>query len=180
LLASLLAHIRSLRIPEALLTFLVDSGPGKFQFVTVCGPMRQLFIPHDENHPSYLYCVLFLVGLLLVLGCTEQEQEIGLKHGETTEVVQDTLPLATLVGSPAEYVGKEVTVTGTVASSLAFEFVTQQPYLLEDAGHSIWVITDGIIPPQGEQVTVSGVLVSPYQIKGRHYDYALMVNGGEQ
>lgn len=140
--------------------------------------MKRLFLLHKVYYPSYSTCWLALIFLFLSLGCTEQQQEVGLKHGERHAAVQDFLPLATLMSSPGDYVGKEVAVKGTVASSLAFEFVSEQPYLLEDAGQKLWVITDGMVPPKGEQVTVSGVVTAPYQIKGRHYDLVLVVDGG--
>jgi len=83
------------------------------------------------------------------------------------------MPVSLLVDRAGEFRDKEVVVYGKAVPGLAFEFVGEQPYLLELGGKSLWVVTRGAPPAEGAWLTVRGVLRMPYQLKGRHYQAAL-------
>ena len=124
---------------------------------------------------SIIFCCLLL--LMLPAGCIEQEEEFGSEVEQKAPAQEPAGPVlspAAVLAEPEKYLGREITVSGTVAAGLAFEFVSEQPYLLAADGAELWVITKEVLPPEHETITVRGKLVSPYQIKGRQYELALL------
>ena len=131
--------------------------------------------------------VLFLLTMLILAGCVEKEEAVvATEKKPLSKEVSEALPqeekvekragitIADILNNPAAYEGKEVTLRGIATPGLAFEFVDEQPYLLSDGTGEIWVITRGVMPAQGTEVTVRGEVVVPYQIKGRHYEVAII------
>lgn len=118
---------------------------------------------------------LILLGLILLLyGCTEREDPVK-KLEEKTEAVQErVIPIKEILTNPDKFGGKRVTIKGKVQLGLAFEYVDEQPYKVFDDTGEIWVITHQVVPKEGKEVIVSGKLVSPYQIKGRTFEIAIL------
>jgi len=113
--------------------------------------------------------------LLLLAGCIDGQQEIGLEvRKKDTGAMISGVAIASIIGDPAGYRGQEVIVSGKVLPGLAFEFVSEQPFQIIQGESLLWVITRGVSPSEGEFVTVRGTVASPYQIKGRSYQLALL------
>lgn len=120
-----------------------------------------------------------VVIFLLPAGCTEQKREVGsVADRQQESQAEAAVHLAALLADPALFAGREVVVTGKVAAGLAFEFVSEQPYLIESDGHQLWVVTSKVLPKEGGEITVRGIVAAPYQIKGRHYKVVLLESGG--
>ncbi len=128
---------------------------------------------------------VLLLMLLLLPGCVEKEVAMvgdvegadASGEGATSGILQqsgDELRIGDILENPEAYEGKEVVLRGTVTPGLAFEFVDEQPYLLSDGTGDIWIVTRGTMPMQGAEVRVRGIVVVPYQIKGRHYEVAVV------
>ena len=135
------------------------------------------------NNKKDIFSLLLCLGLacLLVGGCVEGEQVIDKgKVSEKPRSGQQTVPITEILEHKNSYHQKEVTVFGKVTAGLAFEFVSEQPYLLEEKGAALWVVTSGILPADGSWVTVHGTVMVPYQVKGRHYDVVLLEKGRDQ
>ena len=125
-----------------------------------------------EKLPAAL---MLAAATLLLAACFEKEEvfdRTSIQTGEPTK--SQALPVSEIIRQPGNYTNKEVRVFGKVVGGLAFEFVSEQPYLLEHGGKRLWVISRDIVPPQNHWVTVEGTIVSPYQLKGRHYELALL------
>jgi hypothetical protein len=136
-----------------------------------------------------LAIVLFLIMLILA-GCVEKEETVVATEKKPSPPLAEEAPetqvqkekvekkagltIADILNNPAAYEGKEVILRGRATPGLAFEFVDEQPYLLSDGTGEIWVITRAMMPMQGAEITVRGEVVVPYQIKGRHYEVALI------
>ncbi len=114
-----------------------------------------------------------LLLLLTLVGCTEREEVVGEKK-ETGQSTEATTRIADILGSPESFDGRDVTIEGTAIPGLAFEYVDEQPYRLKDPTGEIWVITRGYMPEEGRWVVVKGTVVSPYQIKGRRFEVAVI------
>ncbi len=117
---------------------------------------------------------IFLVVVLVLLGCTEKESTVGEKRPERE--ASRTVPIGEIIRYKERYLEKDVLVRGRAEPGLAFEFVNEQPYLLVDDTGQIWVITSGVMPERDAMVTVRGTVLSPYQIKGRRYDIVIKEN----
>ena len=127
------------------------------------------------------HAVLLLLVMLIIAGCVEKEEAVvAEKKPQGTEAAPPPLKeegapkIADILRNPAAYEDRVVVLHGTATPGLAFEFVDEQPYLLSDGTGEIWVITRGTMPMQGAEVTVRGRVVTPYQIKGRHYEVAVI------
>ncbi len=114
-----------------------------------------------------------IICALLLAGCVEKESPVGEKAGPREREAK-VVSIAAVLDRRDLYRGREVTVSGKVTPGLAFEFVNEQPYLLDDGTARIWVITKTVVPEEGSWVTVRGRVVMPYQIKGRRYDIAIV------
>jgi hypothetical protein len=117
-------------------------------------------------------CVL----LCLLAGC-EREQPVSPPTEVQQEAFTDTsqgLHIAEILRSPEAYKGRLVTIRGKCTPGLAFEFVDEQPYLVQDESGQIWVITSSTMPPKDSALTVRGEVAAPYQLKGRHFSVALI------
>ena len=117
--------------------------------------------------------LLLLIAVLIVTGCTEKEEPLMQRQAPAVSR-NETVPIGQILSSPDRFIDRTVTVEGTVSAGLAFEFVDEQPYRIQDKTGSIWVITKGIMPEDGSTVTVTGPVVSPYQIKGRRYEIVIL------
>jgi hypothetical protein len=132
-------------------------------------------IPAKTGIRKFRVC-LFLLILLVSVGCVEEETMLGLElvTSSDTPVDHGGMGLAEVLAKREALTGREVKVFGKVKAGLAFEFVSEQPYLLENGGVRLWVVTSGLAPEDGSWVTVHGTLMSPYQLKGRHYEVVLV------
>ncbi len=128
---------------------------------------------------TVLSIIVVTLSFMLVSACVEQAEEIGKKDvsPSSPESVSASMSIADLKADAEKYAGQEVTLIGNVAAGLAFEFVDEQPYLLEDGTGEVWIITREVMPPEGTKVTVTGTVRVPYQIKGRRYEVAVIEKG---
>jgi hypothetical protein len=110
----------------------------------------------------------------LTAACVEKEEAVKGKRPAGAERKAEGISIARIITGVEAYRDKEVTVSGTVTPGLAFEFVDEQPYLLRDDTGEVWVITKSVMPEEGSWTTVKGTLRSPYQIKGRSYETAII------
>ncbi len=110
---------------------------------------------------------------MLTAACVEKEKAVELKKVRTGQDKAVGLDIASIMADAQAYRDKEVTVSGKAQPGLAFEFVTEQPYLLDDGTGQIWVITTGLMPEQDAWGTVTGTVKVPYQIKGRRFEVAI-------
>jgi len=83
--------------------------------------------------------VLLIISLALLFGCAMMATKIG-----------------DIKSNPDNYLGKEVTVSGTVTDSIKIGGISG--YAIEDATGSIKVSSESL-PAEGSTVTVSGTLV---------------------
>jgi len=125
---------------------------------------------------SYLFrktIVLSVALLLITISCVEKEEDIGRQHKAKTssEII---ISIGEILKNPSKFKDSIVTVAGEAEPGLAFEFVNEQPYLLKDSTGQIWVITKGLMPEKGQKVKVRGAVQTPYQIKGRRYEVAIV------
>jgi hypothetical protein len=63
-----------------------------------------------------------------------------------------------IVDRPRDYENKEITIRGTVTESASI--LIAKYFVLQDNTGSIKVMTDRVLPKQGEQLTVTGYLQS--------------------
>lgn len=125
--------------------------------------------------PVKILQTCLLLGLVITtVSCTESRQDIDLEIGSSTERPGEFLSVDDLFQDLQKYVNKPVEVSGVVETGLAFEFVSEQPYRLKGSANKLWVITRGMSPKEASFVTIRGMLVSPYQIKGRRYKLVLV------
>ncbi len=106
--------------------------------------------------------------------CVEKEKALEAKKSAPLERRAKGLDIAVVLAEAGSYRDREVTVSGNAAPGLAFEFVDEQPYLLNDGTGEIWVITTDVMPAQDAWVTVTGTVRAPYQIKGRNYTVVIV------
>ena len=124
---------------------------------------------------------VLILAMLLALSpsCVEQEREVGQKPVKAVEEKPRAqgLTVSEIVGNAAAFQGREVIISGEALPGLAFEFIDEQPYTLDDGTGRIWVITTGVMPAEGSRVTVRGTVRAPYQIKGRRFEVAVLESG---
>ncbi len=130
---------------------------------------------------------LVLILLLLAAGCIQSEEAFQVENATPQEVQpQQKVPgkagltVEKILSNPVSFDGKKVTLEGVATPGLAFQFIEEQPYQLDDGTGKIWVITTQEMPPEGARVRVTGVVVVPYQIKGRHYEVAILEEEREE
>ena len=119
---------------------------------------------------------LFFI-IILLTGSVEGEEVFDQKPSTPSEKplqAEQGVRFAEILAAPEKFHAQEVAVTGRVISGMAFEFVGEQPYQLEQNGRHLWVITTALPPEEDSWVTVHGKIMSPYQVKGRHYETALV------
>ncbi len=116
---------------------------------------------------------ILLAFLLSISSCIEREEPIE-KTKEKVSEGKGVRSISSLLNEKDLYKGKTVIISGKVSTGLAFEFVDEQPYIIDDETGQIWVITTGTMPEEGKWITVKGKVVMPYQIKGRSYEIAIM------
>lgn len=123
-----------------------------------------------------LLLIVTAAVILLITGCLESRQEIGLEviKEKDTEPAISELALGDILADLEAFRGRDVTVSGKVMPGLAFEFISEQPYRIIQGEVLLWVITNDVAPREGSFVTVQGTIASPYQIKGRSYDLVLL------
>ncbi len=135
-------------------------------------------LPQNKDREMMTYIlkkafVLSIALFLIVAACVEKEEEVGGKQkGKTgSEVI---VSIGEILKEPSKFKDSIVTIAGQAEPGLAFEFVNEQPYLLKDSTGQIWVITRGLMPSKGQKIKVRGAVQTPYQIKGRRYEVAIV------
>lgn len=129
---------------------------------------------NQKNAITFTAIMMLFLGTMLI-SCTESQQEVGEEVATDKSVPkEDAVAIADIINNKDAYQDKDVVVSGKVIAGLAFEFVGEQPYQLQDGDDRLWVITSGIVPEEGATVTVRGRVIMPYQIKGRRYDVVLL------
>ncbi len=126
---------------------------------------------------QYFLAIVLLALVIPQQGCVEGETVVDLTAVSTTtqpSSQQKGISVAQLLANARQHIDTEVTVYGRVRTGLAFEFVGEQPYQLEIGQARLWVITSEVAPADGAWITVRGTLKAPYQLKGRHYQMALI------
>jgi hypothetical protein len=118
--------------------------------------------------------VLLVLLVAVLAGCAEGERVVGDSTPPAEPAAGPTLSIAELERDREAWLNREVVVEGTVEPGLAFEFVDEQPYTLNDGSGTIVVITTGAMPAAGSRVEVTGILRAPWQIKGRRYEFVVL------
>ncbi len=117
--------------------------------------------------------IVLLIAVFVISGCVEKEEEFSLQKKEV--LTEDNIvSIAEIINRPAEFKNSIVTIEGIAEPGLAFEFVNEQPYLVDDGTGQIWVVTKAVMPKKGQKVKIRGVVHTPYQIKGRRYKVAIV------
>jgi|GEM_PF-2338410 hypothetical protein len=118
---------------------------------------------------------MIIISLALLIGSVtcEKEETIGEKNRKENEG-EGIVSIATLLEEKWAYKDRIVIISGKTSPGLPFEFVNEQPYLVDDGTAQIWVITTGTMPEEGRWIRVKGRVSIPYQIKGRRYKIALL------
>lgn len=114
------------------------------------------------------------LSLILPASCIEKEITVEKKEDKGEALKSESVSIAHILQGRETYRGKTVTVFGKVTTGMAFEFVNEQPYLLDDGSGEIWVITKGVMPKEGSEIKVVGEVMAPYQIKGRKYEIVVL------
>jgi len=129
-----------------------------------------------DRRAGLVFC---LFALVLLTGCPEGDRVVGEPETSGTEPADRTpaVEVRRILDDPAAFAGRDVTVHGQALPGLAFEFINEQPYQLDDGSGVIWVVTSGTLPAEGVEVTVRGTVAVPYQIKGRSYDVVIREQG---
>lgn len=99
---------------------------------------------------------LFLLPVLCVIlvGCPQQ------------------IRIGDLISNPNRYADKEVTVTGTVASS--FGLLGPGGFQVDDGTGTIWVLSDNYsVPSKGTKVAITGRVTEGINVGGRSFAVAL-------
>ncbi len=117
--------------------------------------------------------VILIVLFLFTPACVEKEEDVGKKQ-EAKANSEIIISIGEILKNPSKFEDSIVTVAGEAEPGLAFEFVNEQPYLLKDPTGQIWVITKGLMPEKGQKIKVRGAIQTPYQIKGRRYEVAIV------
>ena len=77
-----------------------------------------------------------------------------------------------LTSNPSRYANKEVTITGTVASS--FGLLGTGGFELDDGTGKIWVLSENYgVPSKGARVGISGRVVEGVNVGGRSFAVAV-------
>lgn len=132
------------------------------------------FADFQVNMLRRAIAVAIAVAVLALSWACERERAVGEKEAPPPEAVVEAVSISDVLGDAALYSGKEVTISGEALPGMAFEFVDEQPYQLRDETGTIWVITSGVMPAEGARITVKGKVATPYQIKGRRFDVAII------
>jgi len=96
------------------------------------------------------------------------------RNVENQTIKKEFIQIKKITSAPKKWDGKIVIIKGVAYPGLALEYVDEQPYLIKDETGEIWVITKGLPPATQSSVIVKGKVVVPYQIKGFHYDVAVL------
>lgn len=141
--------------------------------------MGDYIMAKPNIHKSNALLLFIIVApLLAALGCVEKEGPVG----EAPKPVQSApaapaapaMKIKAVLTDKAALNGREVIVQGKAKPGVAIEFVDEQPYQLKDETDEIWIVTTGIMPKEGADITVKGTVASPYRIKGRSFDVVVI------
>jgi aspartyl/asparaginyl-tRNA synthetase len=94
---------------------------------------------------------------LFGLGCVSCVIIVGILSCEQFNKLTAT-KIKDIVDRPRDYENKEITIHGTVTESASI--LIAKYFVLQDNTGSIKVVTDRVLPKQGEQLTVTGYLQS--------------------
>ena len=96
-------------------------------------------------------CVLMisLVVWLLASGCDQVSSPLS-------------VPIGKVLSNPRDYEGKTITLSGIVGETMSL--IVIKAFLLTDDTGQIFVITDRILPKQGEKMRVNGTVVEAFSL----------------
>jgi hypothetical protein len=93
---------------------------------------------------TILAIVLLLAIMLLALGCATKISDIK--------------------ANPAQYEGKEITVSGTVSEVFWLGILSTGAYQIDDGSGTIWVVTKVSPPEKGKKASAKGTVSTGVKI----------------
>ena len=94
-----------------------------------------------------------MAAALLLAAC----DQVGIGYTSAQEIL----------AAPDEYEGKEVKVRGIARAATKLPFVDMRTFLLEHDGTDLLIVTEGLLPREGEEVAVRGTVRSAAIVEGR-------------
>lgn len=76
-------------------------------------------------------------------------------------------PIRDIVMSPGMYEGQEVRVRGIARATMSVPFLELRSFVLEEEGVQLLVLTDAVLPAEGENIALRGVVHSTAILEGR-------------
>ncbi len=98
-----------------------------------------------------LSIILAMVALLAILLCTA---------GCATKI-------SDIQANPAQYEGKEITISGTVSEVIWVGILSSGAYQIDDGSGTIWVVTKVSPPEKGKKASAKGIVSSGFKIGDR-------------
>jgi len=93
--------------------------------------------------------ITLLLALLLTSGCDRVSSPLSVSIGK-------------VLSNPRNYEGKTITLSGTVGDAMSLLVI--KAFLLSDDTGQIFVVTDRILPKQGEKMKVKGTVVEAFSL----------------
>ena len=75
--------------------------------------------------------------------------------------------ISDIKANPAQYEGKEITVSGTVSEVFWLAILSTGAYQIDDGSGTIWVVTKVSPPEKGEKASAKGTISSGFKIGDR-------------
>jgi len=96
-------------------------------------------------------CVM--AAALLLVAC----DQVGVGYTTAQEII----------AAPDEYEGKEVKVRGVARAANKLPFVDMRTFLLAQDGADLLIVTEGLLPREGQEVALRGTVHSAAIVEGR-------------
>lgn len=93
--------------------------------------------------------MILLLAWLLASGCDQVSSPLS-------------VPIGKVLASPRNYEGKTITLSGTVGETMSLFVI--KAFLLSDDTGQIFVVTDRILPKQGEKMRAKGTVVEAFSL----------------
>lgn len=75
--------------------------------------------------------------------------------------------ISSIQANPAQYEGKQITVSGTVSEVFWLGILATGAYQIDDGSGTIWVVTKVSPPEKGEKASAKGTVSSGFKIGDR-------------